>query len=379
MAEVRRGYSLGDVLAWLNPLPGAELANRAELGASESQIRVDLPAPLALSKPANIAFFFSREFESELPSAAPGILITKASFVKPLKEAGLGLWKTSAVVSCANPHLAMALISQKFAPGFSTVAHGERKPRAIHSTAVVSPAAEIGEGVQVGAYCVIEEGAKVGANSILYPHVYVGPGAAVGEACVFFPGVAIYEWVRIGNRVRIHANSTIGSDGFGYAVRTEDGKPSGHEKIYHLGRVIIGDDVEIGANTCVDRGTWGDTVISRMAKLDNQVHVAHNAYVDEGGILCGCVGLSGGAKVGKYAYVGGMAGLANNVVVGDGAKVAGMTLVSKDVPPGTTAVGNPQRDHREFFRMHAMLSRMLAEKRGAGDKKSDSPEKKKKD
>ena len=117
MAESGRTYSLSDILAWLNPLPGAELANQAELGALESEIRIERPAPLALSKAANIAFFFSREFESELPSAAPGILITAEPFVKPLAAAGLDLWKRSAVVSCADPHLAMALFRKNSPPG----------------------------------------------------------------------------------------------------------------------------------------------------------------------------------------------------------------------------------------------------------------------
>ena len=204
----------------------------------------------------------------------------------------------------------------------------------------------------MGAYCVIEDGAKVGAGSVLYPHVYVGPGATLGEECVFFPGVAIYEWARIGNRVRIHANSTIGADGFGYAS-DEAGNRADIRKIYHLGgrhRRRCRDRGEY----CVDRGTWGDTRISRMAKLDNQVQVAHNAHVDEGAILCGCVGLSGGAKVGNTLMSAAWR-VWQQLVVGDGARVGGMTLVSKDVAPGARWWATRSAS-TGVLRIHAMLA-----------------------
>jgi UDP-3-O-[3-hydroxymyristoyl] glucosamine N-acyltransferase len=155
----------------------------------------------------------------------------------------------------------------------------------------------------------------------------------------------------------------IGSDGFGYAPKKQGSQVTGHQKIYHLGRVVVGDDVEMGANCCVDRSTLGETRIEKNSKLDNLVHLGHNSYLGEGAVICGGTCLAGNARVGKYAYVGGLTGIGNHVHVGDGATVGALTMVTKDVQAGGTAVGNPQRDRREHFRAHALLSRLLEERR----------------
>jgi UDP-3-O-[3-hydroxymyristoyl] glucosamine N-acyltransferase len=207
----------------------------------------------------------------------------------------------------------------------------------------------------------VEADVRIGDGTVLYAGCYLGTGASVGKSCVFFPRVTLYEQTVVGDRARIHAGAVLGADGFGYApMLTASGEPSGHRKIFHLGRVVIGDDVEIGANTCIDRGTLGDTRIERLVKIDDLVMIGHNCWIEEGAILCGKAGLAGRARVGKYAVIGGAAGLSNDVYVGDRARVGGHCLVSKDVPSGTTVVGNPQREHKEHFRVQAMLNRMLA-------------------
>jgi UDP-3-O-[3-hydroxymyristoyl] glucosamine N-acyltransferase len=362
-------FSASQVCDWIE----GQVTNATELGPRLDQIRVDRPAGLAGSKSNQLAFFFNRIYQSELATAAPGILITGEPFVKPLAASGLPLWKSSAVIACKDPYLALAILSEKFAEQLSTVVHTAQtsaaevaenggKPQ-VHPLASVDPTAELGAGVQIGANAVIEAGARIGIGTVIYPGCYVGPGCVLGERCVLFPNVTLYEWVVLGNRVRIHAGSVIGSDGFGYAPKLQmtDHGPvvTGHQKIYHLGRVIIGDEVEIGAGSCVDRGTITDTRIERSAKIDNQVHIGHNSLVDEGAIICGATALAGNASVGKFAYVGGITGITNHVHIGDGAKVGAMTLVTKDVAPGGTAVGSPQRDHKEHFRAHAWLSRAV--------------------
>jgi UDP-3-O-[3-hydroxymyristoyl] glucosamine N-acyltransferase len=173
----------------------------------------------------------------------------------------------------------------------------------------------------------------------------------------------LYEATQLGNRVRIHSGSVLGSDGFGYAPKIDQGQVSGHQKIYHLGRVVLEDEVEVGANSCVDRGTFGETRIGKFSKLDNLVHIGHNAKLDEGVIVCGGTCLAGNASVGKYAYIGGLTGIGNHVHVGDRAKVGALSMVTKDVVSGSTVVGNPQRESKEHFRAHALLSRLLAERR----------------
>ncbi len=360
-------FSVSEVVHWT----GGRLVNATELGSASERIRVDRPSPLPGAKNSDLAFFFSRYYERELPTARPGILITGEAFVKPLQAAGLPFWKTSAVIACADPYLAMAILSEKFAAELSSVAHlpGTAGPEPqIHPTAVVSKTAELGPGVQVGARCVIEDDVRVGAGSIFYAGCYVGPKCSIGENSVLFAGVSLYEWTQIGDRVRVHAGAVIGADGFGYAPRREGDRVVAHQKIYHLGRVVIEDDVEIGANTCVDRGTFGETRIGRAAKIDNLIQIGHNAQVGEGAILCGGTCLAGNSNVGKFAYVGGLTGVANQVQIGDGASVGAMTLVTKDVPARGTAVGNPQREYKEHFKAHALLSRLLAERKEKREK-----------
>jgi UDP-3-O-[3-hydroxymyristoyl] glucosamine N-acyltransferase len=359
-------FPVTDILTWT----GGRLANSNALGEALHKIKVSRPAPLAESRETDLAFFFSREYECEIPLAAPGVLITSEPFVRPLEASGLPLWKKTAVISCLDPYLAMAIVSEKFAPFLTSVAHVQpAEITEIHPSALIDPTAELGPGIRVGANCVVEAGVRIGAGTVLYPGCYIGPKAVIGENCVLFPRVTLYELTEVGSRVRIHAGATIGADGFGYAPTLEGKSVIGHRKIYHLGRVIIGDDVEIGANSTVDRGTFGPTRIERNAKLDNLVHLGHNSRVAEGAIICGGTCLAGNASVGKFAYIGGLTGIVNHVHVGDGAKVAALTLVSKDVPPGGTAVGNPQRDQKEHFKAHAKLNRLVA---GRGTSKKES-------
>lgn len=358
-------FSLSEVMSWT----GGRWVNSNEFSPSNADvIRFDRATQLSQSGPSDLAFFFSKAYQKDLLSALPAVLITGEPFVQALQQSGLPLWKKSAIIACADPYGAMAILSEKIAARLSSVAHLVREVHLldseaqVHPSAVVHPTAELGMGVSVGPHCVIEQGARIGARTILYSGCYVGPESRVGEDCVFFPHVTLYEWTEVGNRVRIHANSVLGSDGFGYAPKRDGQKVVGHRKIYHLGRVVVGDDVEIGANTCIDRSTFGETRIEKNAKLDNQVHIGHNAFVDEGAVICGGTCLAGRASVGKFALVGGLVGIINDVHVGDGANVAALTLVSKDVPAGSTAVGNPQREYKEHFRAHATLNRLMEER-----------------
>jgi UDP-3-O-[3-hydroxymyristoyl] glucosamine N-acyltransferase len=362
----RQGHvqSHGMTLAEILEATGGRLANEAELTVPKESIRIERPSVLGKSGPSDVAFFFSREYEREIPTARAGVLITAEPFAKGLKASGLPLWKAAAIVVCPDPYLAMGILSEKFAH-LSGVSHAEKRRGAkseIHPTAVVDPTAEIGESVSIGPHCVIGPKARIGAGSILYPSCYVGPGTRLGEDCVLFHGVTVYERCEIGNRARFHAGVVIGSDGFGYAQEKKEGKPVRHQKIYHLGHVIVGDDVEIGANSAVDRGTFGDTKLGDHTKIDNQVQVGHNAELSEGVVLCGEVGVGGGVKIGRYALVLGNVGVANGVTVGDYAVVAAHTLVTRDVKAGEAVAGHPQRTLKEHMKVHAHLNRLLDER-----------------
>ncbi len=362
-------FSLAEVLSWI----GGQLANEAALSHSSSDIKISGVSGLKDSKPEHLAFFFSKNYQNEIPAMRAGILVTGKAFAGPLEKSGLPLWKNTAVVTCDDPYLAMAIVSKKVAEHLSTVSHvkidNESTPQ-IHPTAVVHASALLGRGVRVGANCVIEEGVVIGDGSVLYPGCFVGPGSKIGTSCVLFPNVVLYEWTQIGNRVRLHAGVVVGADGFGYAPRMENGKPVAHEKIYHLGKVIIADDVEVGASTTIDRGTVSDTLIDRGAKIDNNVQIGHNCHVGEGAIICGNAGMAGSSEVGKFVYLAGFAGVGNQVVVGDGSRVAAGTLISKDVPPGSSIIGFPHRDAKDFFKIQAMLNRLLADRKPSGKKES---------
>lgn len=360
-------FSVHDILEFT----GGRLVNQKDIQPKLDQIQVNRLSTLTDSQPQELAFFFNRAFENELQTARPGILIIGEPFVQLLRAAQLPFWNDCAVIACPDPYYSMAVLSEKFAEKLSSVSHliqdqalsVESNRVAIHPSAVVSPSANLGFDVEIGPFCVIEAGSTIGAHSILYPGCFIGPHCKIGESTVLFPNVTLYERTEVGNRVRIHAQSVIGADGFGYAPKFSGKKIVGHQKIFHLGKVVIEDDVEIGANSCVDRATFGETRIKKHSKLDNLVQIGHNVFLDEGAIICGGTCLAGNSSVGKYTYVAGVCGIANHVHIGDGAKVGAMTLVSKDVPPGATVVGSPQREYREHFQVHALLNKLLRERR----------------
>lgn len=337
--------------------------NADSIGKKPDQIRVEKASPLGASHPSSVAFFFSKEYQNEVLTAKCGILITAAPFWAGIQAHGLPMAKTTAVVVCTDPYLAMAKVSGLFGP------HSSQKA-GIHPSAVVDPEARVASSASIGAHVVVSAGAVIGERSVLLPGCFIGEGVLIGEDAMIYSNVSIYDGVQIGKRVRIHSNTTIGSDGFGYAPvlgspSAAGGKPKpiGHQKIHHLGTVSIGDDVELGACVSIDRATFGETKIGNQAKLDNQVHIGHNAVVEEGAIICGGTCLAGGAKVQKFAYVGGLVGITNRVVVGEGAMIGALSLISKDVDAGATAVGNPQRDQKEHFKIHALLNRMLSDRK----------------
>lgn len=363
--------NLAELLAWT----GGRVVNAdAYVGgaAAIEKLKFSRLADLGTARAGEAAFFFSRAYQADLLRSAASIIVTGEAFVGPLKAAGLPQWKTSAFVACDDPYLALAKATGHVAERASTVGPRPLRigPPSVHASAVVDPTAHLENGVEIGPNAVIGPGARVGRGSRIGAGCTLGQGVVIGEGVELFPSVHVYELTEIGDRSRVHAGAVIGADGFGYAPTRVDGKPGAHQKIYHLGRVLIGRDVEIGANTCIDRGTLGDTVIGDGAKLDNLVQIGHNVHVGEGAILCGSAAVAGSARVGRFAMIGGLTGITNQVVVGDGARIAALSLISRDVPAGTEAAGNPQREGRSHFKAHAYLNQLLEERRasrGKGD------------
>ncbi|MCR4808407.1 MAG: UDP-3-O-(3-hydroxymyristoyl)glucosamine N-acyltransferase [Prevotella sp.] len=232
----------------------------------------------------------------------------------------------------------------------------QMKPRktGIDSTASIASSATIGKDVFIGAFAVIGEGSVIGDGTMIYPHTVIGDGVKVGNGCLLYPHVTIYQGCRLGNNVTIHAGSVIGADGFGFAPNTE-----GYDKIPQIGIVVIEDNVEIGANTCVDRSTMGQTIIHRGVKLDNLIQVAHNCEIGENTVMSAQVGLAGSTKIGSWCMVGGQAGFAGHIQVADKTFVGAQCgVISNTKGNGEQLIGSPAMDPRQFFKSMAVVRKL---------------------
>jgi UDP-3-O-[3-hydroxymyristoyl] glucosamine N-acyltransferase len=204
----------------------------------------------------------------------------------------------------------------------------EKKEGFISDLAIVGKNVEIGKNSQIHEYVVIKDNVKIGKNCIIHPFCYIGENTQIGDNCILYPNVAIYKDTIIGNNVIIHANSVIAADGFGYYQ--EDGK---HKKIKHIGKVIIEDDVEIGANTTIDRAMLDETVIKKGTKIDNLVMIGHNCKVGQNTILVSQVGIAGSSKIGNNVILAGQVGVADHITIGDNVIVTAKSGVGSDLPP----------------------------------------------
>jgi UDP-3-O-[3-hydroxymyristoyl] glucosamine N-acyltransferase len=221
-------------------------------------------------------------------------------------------------------------------------------PTGIDSTARIHPTVQLGEGAAVGPFCSIGESTVIGKNCRLFPGVVIGRHCRIADDVVLHPHVVLYDGCILGQRVIIHANAVIGADGFGY--RFQNGR---HERVPQLGHVEIGDDVEIGACSAIDRGTIGPTRIGTGTKIDNLVMIGHNCQIGNHNVFAGQVGVAGSSKTGDYVVMGGQVGVADHVTIGTGAMLAAQSGYTRDVEPGQRMTGSPGMPLREFFRCYA--------------------------
>jgi UDP-3-O-[3-hydroxymyristoyl] glucosamine N-acyltransferase len=229
-------------------------------------------------------------------------------------------------------------------------------PPGVHATAVVDDSAEIDPTASVGPLCVVGANAKVGPGCVLLSGVTLGLGVSIGARSTLHPGVVIYHGCVVGDDCLLHANACIGADGFGFIPHPGG---TGLVKVPHLSNVVLGNNVEIGAGSCVDRGKFSPTTIGDGAKLDNQVQVGHGTQVGPHAVLCGQVGIGGSCTIGPGAMMGGQAGTRDNVNVGAGAMVGGKAGVMKDIAPGQMVFGTPARPGFDSLRTVAATERLL--------------------
>ncbi|HEX5438221.1 MAG TPA: UDP-3-O-(3-hydroxymyristoyl)glucosamine N-acyltransferase [Gemmatimonadaceae bacterium] len=228
-------------------------------------------------------------------------------------------------------------------------------PTGIHNTAILGRGVKLGAGVSIGPYTVVGDGAALGDGVTIGPHCVVGAGVEVGVGSHLSASVTLSPGTRLGQRVRVYSGARLGGDGFGYVLR--DGA---HAKLPHVGQCLIGDDVDIGANTTIDRGSIDDTVIGAGTKIDNLVHIAHNVRIGRNCLLMAQVGIAGSVHIGDGCLLAGQVGVSGHHTIGDGARLSAQAGVFGDIPAGETWSGYPARPHREMLRAHAALFRLAS-------------------
>ena len=305
----------------------------------DARAEVRALAPLDRATESDLSFLANARY-------APLYERTRASTVLIAPEFAELATTAAARIVVAKPHDAMLTVLPKL------YRVPKREP-GVHATARLGQGVTLGSDVTIGPYAVIGDGAVIGDRSWVEAHVVVGPGVVVGADVHLFPALTVYSGTTLGARVLVHSGARLGSDGFGYVFR--DGI---HDKIPHIGRCIIEDDVEIGANTTVDRGSFDDTVIGAGTKIDNLVQVAHNVRIGRLCLIMAQVGIAGSARVGDGVILAGQVGVAGHHTIGDGARVAAQAGVFGDIPGGETWSGYPARPHRQSLRASAALLRL---------------------
>ncbi len=227
------------------------------------------------------------------------------------------------------------------------------KKKGIDPLAFIASSATLGDDCYVGAFAYIGEGAKIGKNCQIYPHAVVGDNVSVGDDCIIYPNAVVYHDCRLGQRVTMHAGSVVGADGFGFAPTAE-----GYDKIPQIGIVTIEDNVEIGANTCIDRSTMGSTYVRKGVKLDNLVQIAHNTDIGANTVMSAQVGVAGSTKIGEWCMFGGQVGIAGHITIGNRVNLGAQSGVPSSIEDNQTLIGTPPMETRPFFRSQSIFRRL---------------------
>jgi UDP-3-O-[3-hydroxymyristoyl] glucosamine N-acyltransferase len=288
-----------------------------------------------------LSFLSNPRYETYVYTTGSSAVLVSKDF-KPSKKVNATLIRVD------DPYMAVARL---------LAIYEQSKPakKGIHPTAVIEEGASVGKDVYIGAYAVISENAVIGDGCRIYPHVYVGESARVGTNSILYAGVKVYKECIIGNECIIHGGVVIGADGFGFAPVSD----SNYMKIPQIGNVIIEDNVEIGANTCIDRATMGSTIIHKGVKIDNLVQIAHNVVIGGNTVIAAQSGIAGSTKVGKNCMFGGQAGLVGHITIADGVKVAAQTgIISSVKEENSVVMGTPSMDSRKFMKNYVYFGRL---------------------
>lgn len=313
------------------------------LMVGDPSVKVSELAKIENGTPGSLCFLSNPKYESYLYTTNASVVIVSKDFI-PTQPVRCTLIKVK------DPYSAFSLLLDKYNEALNqhNAAPGITEPSFIH------PTAKIGKGVFIDAFCIIGENVEIGDNSRIYGQVYLGADAKIGENSTLYSGVKIYNRCTVGSRVTIHSNAVIGSDGFGFAPQ-----PDGtYNKIAQIGNVVIEDDVEIGANTTIDRATMGSTFIRKGAKLDNLIQIAHNVDVGSHAVVAAQSGISGSTKLGEYSVIGGQVGIAGHLVLAKRTQVGAQAGINFNTEENKQWHGSPAQPLKEWMRSTVIFKRL---------------------
>ena len=336
--------TLGEIAAWT----GAKLASVAE-----AERRIEGLAALDRAGPRDLVFLDNPRYAPTLAEPRAAACLVSARFADRAPAA------TVALVT-PDPYRAFAVVAARLYPQAVRL-HSVFAESGLSPDCRVHPEARLEAGVTIDPGAVIGKGAEIGSGTIIGANCVVGDNVRIGRDCAIGPGAGITNAL-IGNRVIIHGGARLGQDGFGFAMG-----PRGHLKVPQIGRVIIQDDVEIGANTCIDRGANRDTIVGEGTKIDNLVQIGHNVVIGRHCVIVAQVGISGSCTLEDFVVIGGQAGLAGHLKLGIGAQLAAQSGLMNDMPPGARWAGNPAKPGKAYFREVATLSKLARRDKSPAD------------